>query len=249
LWSSGAAAVPKFSGDTVNVHAGGGGGGGGGGWYGGGGGGVGGGGGGSGHGPEGTVFQTGVRSGNGLVTVTYTPPATIDTLINHVEELALPPEFENQLLDMLNTAKQNPAKACGELAAFISLVQSESGKKIAGRDADQLNEEALEVRESLGCDAALGRCAGRKATVVGSGRADVLRGTKGEDVIAAKGGGDTVSGLGGDDLVCAGAGADLIRGQGGDDRLRGGGGKDMLRGGGGSDRCRGGGGSDSKRQC
>ena len=53
-----------------------GGGGGGGGWFGGGGGLGGGGGGGSGHGPEGTVFETGVRSGNGLVTVTYTvsPP-------------------------------------------------------------------------------------------------------------------------------------------------------------------------------
>ncbi|MEU8319494.1 DUF11 domain-containing protein [Nonomuraea sp. NPDC048881] len=64
-----------------------GGGGGGGGWYGGGGGGGGeyagapiyarssaGGGGGSGHGPAGTVFQTGVRSGNGLITITYTPP-------------------------------------------------------------------------------------------------------------------------------------------------------------------------------
>ena len=48
------------------------GGGGGGGWFGGGGGLDGsGGGGGSGHGPEGTVFETGVRSGNGLVTVTY----------------------------------------------------------------------------------------------------------------------------------------------------------------------------------
>jgi Glycine rich protein len=57
-----------------------GGGGGGGGWYGGGGG-IGGapGGGGSGHGPAGTVFETGVRSGNGLVTVTYpVSPPTID---------------------------------------------------------------------------------------------------------------------------------------------------------------------------
>lgn len=45
--------------------------GGGGGWYGGGGAHGGGGGGGSGHGPAGTVFDTGVRVGNGLVTVTY----------------------------------------------------------------------------------------------------------------------------------------------------------------------------------
>jgi hypothetical protein len=50
-------------------------GGGGGGWYGGGAGAFGGaGGGGSGHGPAGTVFETGVRAGDGLVTVTYTSP-------------------------------------------------------------------------------------------------------------------------------------------------------------------------------
>lgn len=53
------------------------GGGGGGGYYGGGGGGDGRGtgGGGSGFGPEGTKFQTGVHSGDGLVTITYTRPA------------------------------------------------------------------------------------------------------------------------------------------------------------------------------
>jgi hypothetical protein len=47
------------------------GGGGGGGWYGGGGGLAGGGGGGSGHGPVGTAFENGVRSGNGLATIGF----------------------------------------------------------------------------------------------------------------------------------------------------------------------------------
>jgi Glycine rich protein len=51
-----------------------GGGGGGGGWYGGGAGRFGGGGGGSGHGPTGTTYQTGVRTGNGQITATYTLP-------------------------------------------------------------------------------------------------------------------------------------------------------------------------------
>jgi Bacterial Ig-like domain (group 3)/Glycine rich protein len=65
-------------------------GGGGGGYYGGGGGGgdndtntpveAGSGGGGSGFGPAGVVFQTGIRSGNGLITVTYTPTATSASL-------------------------------------------------------------------------------------------------------------------------------------------------------------------------
>jgi VCBS repeat-containing protein len=67
----------------------GGGGGGGGGYYGGGGGGIGGlrgggGGGGSGFGPSGVVFQSGVRSGDGLVTITYTPPAVNDAPVNSV---------------------------------------------------------------------------------------------------------------------------------------------------------------------
>jgi hypothetical protein len=53
-------------------------GGGGGGWFGGGAGAFGGpGGGGSGHGPAGTLFETGVRSGDGLVTVTYTPAVAV----------------------------------------------------------------------------------------------------------------------------------------------------------------------------
>ena len=59
---------------TIGAVVVGGGGGGGGGWYGGGGGYGAGGGGGSGHGPVGTAFETGVRSGNGLITITYERP-------------------------------------------------------------------------------------------------------------------------------------------------------------------------------
>jgi Glycine rich protein len=64
---------------AVGAGGGTGGGGGGGGYYGGGGGGSGfpggGGGGGSGYGPASTTFQTGVRSGDGVVTITYVPVA------------------------------------------------------------------------------------------------------------------------------------------------------------------------------
>ena len=131
----------------------------------------------------------------------------------------------------LDAAQQNPAQACNELAAFISQVAvGESSGKISGADGDQLIGEAEQVRESLGCDAALGACAGREATIVGTARPDKLRGTNGDDVIAAKGGDDTVVGLRGDDLVCGGGGADVIRGKSGRDRLRGGRGKDELAG-------------------
>jgi hypothetical protein len=223
------------------------GGGGGGGWYGGGGGDNGaGGGGGSGYGPPGATLQTGVKGGDGMVSVTYTP--TITTLLGFVYELSLPSGFKASLQTTLNAAGHdwlagNIAGACDQLGAFISQVNGQSGKKIPAADADQLTSAAAEVRTSLNCGAAL-TCAGQKATIVGTGRPDRLKGTLSDDVVVTKGGGDTVVGLRGDDLVCGGAGADLIRGQGGDDTLRGGSGKDELRGGAGANRCRGGSGED-----
>ena len=84
------------------------GGGGGGGWYGGGGGYGSGGGGGSGHGPAGTLFETGARSGHGLVTVTYTEPVTIADLTGSVE-CARPASkgTENGLVKKLTGAQKN----------------------------------------------------------------------------------------------------------------------------------------------
>lgn len=88
------------------------------------------------------------------------------------------------------------------------------------------------------------RCAGRRATIVGSRRVDSLKGTKRRDVIAARGGNDTVRGLGGNDLICGGAGKDKIFGGTGSDRLLGESGADKLVGGSGADRCVGGGKKD-----
>jgi uncharacterized repeat protein (TIGR01451 family) len=101
-------------------------------------------------------------------------------------------------------------------------------------------------------------CAGRAATKVGTGGADVIVGTSGRDVIAARGGNDTVRGLGNKDIVCGGGGKDKIKGGAGNDRLKGGRGRDTLRGGGGGDglfggggrdRCFGGPGHDTERSC
>ena len=92
------------------------------------------------------------------------------------------------------------------------------------------------------------RCAGRRATIVGTARRDVLRGTRGRDVIAALGGNDVVRGLGGDDVICGGAGNDLVVGGAGRDRLLGGAGRDRLAGGAGRDRLVGGSGRDRVRQ-
>ncbi len=80
------------------------------------------------------------------------------------------------------------------------------------------------------------RCAGQRATIVGTARRDVIRGTRRRDVIAALAGNDLVRGLGGNDLICLGAGADRALGGPGADRILGGPGRDVLLGGPGRDR-------------
>ena len=100
---------------------------------------------------------------------------------------------------------------------------------------------------------AIPRCAGRKATIVGTARRDLLRGTARRDVIAGLAGDDVIRGLGGDDVICGGPGADTLLGGTGRDRLlgeagrdslNGGAGRDVLGGGAGRDRCAGGAGRD-----
>jgi Ca2+-binding RTX toxin-like protein len=92
------------------------------------------------------------------------------------------------------------------------------------------------------------------AVVVGTPRADVLRGTSGPDMLFARRGADTVNGAAGDDLLCASSGDDRVSGGGGDDtldgargydRLHGLAGADLLLGGRAPDRLFGGAGPDS----
>jgi hypothetical protein len=87
-------------------------------------------------------------------------------------------------------------------------------------------------------------CAGREATVVGTGGDDLLVGTAGDDVIVGLGGADRIEGRGGDDRICGGRGRDLLLGGSGADRLHGGAGRDALAGGRGGDRITGGARSD-----
>ena len=99
-----------------------------------------------------------------------------------------------------------------------------------------------------GTPATAAKCAGRKATIVGTNGRDVIRGTARRDVIAAFGGNDIVRALGGDDIVCAGAGNDTVLGGAGRDVLRGNAGRDRLFGGAGIDRLLGGAGRDVQKQ-
>lgn len=71
-------------------------------------------------------------------------------------------------------------------------------------------------------EAAVPRCRGERATIVGTDRPDRLVGTGGRDVIVALRGPDVVLARGGDDLVCGGRGEDALEGGPGDDDLHGG---------------------------
>ncbi|WP_281289840.1 Ig-like domain-containing protein [Nocardioides rubriscoriae] len=80
--------------------------------------------------------------------------------------------------------------------------------------------------------------------VVGTARADRVRGTTLAEVVLARGGADRVVGAGEGDLLCGEAGDDRLEGGAGDDALYGGTGADTLVGGPGRDRLVGGPGRD-----
>jgi uncharacterized delta-60 repeat protein len=88
------------------------------------------------------------------------------------------------------------------------------------------------------------RCAGKRATIVGTNKKNRLKGTKRADVIVGLGGNDKISGLGGNDIVCGGSGNDKVSGGKGNDRLYGDAGNDSVSGDQGNDRESGGSGND-----
>jgi uncharacterized delta-60 repeat protein len=88
------------------------------------------------------------------------------------------------------------------------------------------------------------KCAGKKATIVGTSGRDRLKGTRKADVIVGLGGNDKIDGLAGNDIICGGAGNDTISGGAGNDRIAGEAGKDKVSGGAGNDKLTGGAGND-----
>jgi uncharacterized delta-60 repeat protein len=88
------------------------------------------------------------------------------------------------------------------------------------------------------------RCAGRRATIIGTNKRNRLKGTRRADVIVALGGNDKVDGRGGNDVICGGSGNDSVAGGPGKDRVYGDSGKDSLKGGHGNDSLDGGSGND-----
>jgi uncharacterized delta-60 repeat protein len=73
------------------------------------------------------------------------------------------------------------------------------------------------------------RCAGKRATIVGTRSGERIIGTAHRDVIAALSGDDVVRGRGGNDLICGNGGNDRLIGDGGRDRLLGGSGNDHIQ--------------------
>lgn len=86
---------------------------------------------------------------------------------------------------------------------------------------------------------------GLRCTIVGTAKADSLRGTSGRDVICGLGGNDKITGLGGDDVIDGGSGTDSVYGGPGNDILVGGTGADALRGDSGNDKIYGGASADA----
>jgi hypothetical protein len=73
------------------------------------------------------------------------------------------------------------------------------------------------------------KCLGKKATIVGTKKSNIIKGTKKADVIVGLGGNDRIIGGGGADRICGGVGADDLQGGKGNDRIDGGKGYDNCR--------------------
>lgn len=87
---------------------------------------------------------------------------------------------------------------------------------------------------ALPASAAVPRCFGAKATIVGTSRGEILNGTDRRDVIVGLAGSDTIHGKGKADLICAGKGNDSVHGGQGIDLTFGAGGNDEIFGDGGA---------------
>jgi uncharacterized delta-60 repeat protein len=127
-----------------------------------------------------------------------------------------------------------------------------------GNGANSLNFAVARLQGDPGGSAGPSRCAGKRATIIGTAKRDKLVGTKKRDVIASLSGRDSVKAGKGNDIVCGGAGKDKVAGgagkdkllgEKGKDKLVGGKGRDKLIGGPGKDTCVGGPGKDVEKSC
>jgi hypothetical protein len=101
------------------------------------------------------TVTNGARSGNGLITVTYTlsPAQLIASLQGTVTGLGLPKGLTTALNSKLQHAldADDTAGACDSLQAFLNQVKAQTGKKIPSGDAQELTDAANDIRTQLDC--------------------------------------------------------------------------------------------------
>lgn len=132
------------------------------------------------------------------------------------------------------THSRRPLRALTALVATTSL----TGFALVGASAAHASDHVGVPANVLAKKAPT--CAGHRATIVGTNRADKIVGTPHRDVIVGLGGDDVIHGRGGRDIICGGDGWDKLYGGSGRDVLRGELGADKLHGGHGDDRLEGG---------
>jgi uncharacterized delta-60 repeat protein len=197
--------------------------------------------------PDGRILAAGLRGESGVET------EDSDTWL-----FRLTPE--GQLDPGFGSGGEAVASASPESDGAFGLALQPDGKAVVVGEADFNGASQLMVGRFTGdpppaepTPSVRAKCAGKRATIVGTKRNDVIVGTQHADVIAALGGNDKVRSRGGNDVVCGGPGAevikggrgkDVLRGEAGRDILTGGAGPDLLLGGPGGDRLYGGAGSD-----
>ncbi len=168
----------------------------------------------------GTIYRVSTKSG------VLTPVASGDLLDSGGSDCnyELGVDLDGQLL---------VANICGDRIVRVDPKTGAQETVAQGTSADPgnfLSPEGITVEPP--------RCAGKLATIVGSGRKDVLKGSSAGDVIASLGGNDVIRGGGGADVVCGGKGGDRLIGGKGRDRLNGQAGRDTCLGGPGRDRLK-----------
>jgi Glycine rich protein len=103
------------------------------------------------------TIADGVRSGNGLIQVTFTAPAQqVSGLQGTVAGFGLPAGLTTALNSKLNAVvaalgADDSAAACGALQAFVNQVEAQTERKLTAAQAETLIAEAQSIQTALGC--------------------------------------------------------------------------------------------------
>ena len=183
--------------------------------------------------PDGKIVVAGQAQG-GIGVARLQPGGDLDTTFNQDGKQTL--DFNPQTLDFGDGVALAPGGA-------IVVVGSSGSNTTVGR---LLGDPAGPGGGGGGGGGggSVPRCAGHRATIVGTNGRDNLKGSRKADVIVALSGSDKISGGGGNDIICGGGGNDSITGGSGNDKLYGEDGKDRLSGQNGKDTLSGGAGND-----